>query len=128
MQFLNEQTLGEKEIKRRQIEKKMYYTEFTANHLISYYFHLGQIHQALGDHEKATLCFSKALSIPNQAQQEATEPTAYQVGSYQKLMLSRQLITLYNADDIVFRQPRTLLHDSSLLHFTSQPLLEQSRQ
>jgi len=43
-------------------------------------------------------------------------------------MLSRQLITLYNADDIVFRQPRTLLHHSSLLHFTSQPLLEQSRQ
>jgi len=56
------------------------------------------------------------------------EASSHQVGSYCKLLLSRQLITLYKADDIVFNQPRTLLHQGSLLHFTSQPLLEQVRQ
>lgn len=82
----------------------------------------------MGDHEKATISFSKALSIPNKGHAGVAEASSYQVGSYCKLMLSRQLVTLFNADDIVFNQTRTLLHQSSLLHFTSQPLLEAARQ
>lgn len=42
--LLSEQSMSEKEIKRREIEKKIFYTEFNANQLICYYFHLGQIH------------------------------------------------------------------------------------
>ena len=125
---MQESVMGEKEVKRQEIQKKVFYTEQTANQLITYYYYLGQIHQALDDHEKATLAFSKALSIPNAAAQGMNEASSHQVGSYCKLLLSRQLITLYKADDIVFNQPRTLLHQGSLLHFTSQPLLEQVRQ
>jgi len=125
---MQESAMGEKEVKRQEIQKKVFYTEQTANQLITYYYYLGQIHQALDDHEKATLNFSKALSIPNAAAQGMNEASSHQVGSYCKLLLSRQLITLYKADDIVFNQPRTLLHQGSLLHFTSQPLLEQVRQ
>ena len=50
--------MGEKEVKRQEIQKKVFYTEQTANQLITYYYYLGQIHQALDDHEKATLNFS----------------------------------------------------------------------
>jgi hypothetical protein len=43
-------------------------------------------------------------------------------------MLSRRLIELYKADEIVFHQPRTMLQLGSLLHFCSQNLLEHARQ
>lgn len=41
MQFLNEQTLGNKEIQQRQLKNRYFYTEYTANHLTSYYYYLG---------------------------------------------------------------------------------------
>jgi hypothetical protein len=40
-QLMHEQAMGEKEIKRREVEKKIFFTEFTANQLICYYYFLG---------------------------------------------------------------------------------------